>query len=290
MNGTWKGLICWLVVFVALPCAAATTVVQDTLHIVDAENTNDLQAQISNASEDLNWVFDLQLVTYSNKLETSDKVTLFRSNLEFQFASNFLLGGGVDYSYAALEKMTGVDPHLMLGFRVDRAEARALLFTNEFRQGASPDESSPGNVREGNSFLFTMSGTALDLRANFMPWLDGRFFWMQQTSNVDFSNRVTGAVGTSFSARRFGSLVSTVEQMPKQFQTFQLVFRPAENFEIDFQHNRSQEEVSREWALDSGALLKVRLQERWKVGYGLGENSYQSRSQRYALANLNFQF
>lgn len=290
MGKAWKGLICLALIFAGRLCLAASTQIQDTAQIADSETINSLQGRILSQAPDLSWQMDLELTTYQNKLETGDKVTLFRSDLEFQFASDFLVGGGLDYGYSALEKMTNVDPHLLLGFRVQRAEARVTLFTNEFRQGASPSQSSSGNVLETDTFLFTMSGTALDLRAQFTPWLDGRFYWLQQTSSTDFSRRSTGKTGTSFAARRMGPIISTVEEVPRQVQTFQLVFHPAPQADVDFQHNRSQELLSGEWSADTGALLKVRVGPFWTVGFGLGENSFRSQSQRYALAHLGYQF
>lgn len=274
----------------ALPCVAATTGIQDTVQISDSETTNSLQGTILSQSEDLTWEANLALTTYVNKMETGDKVTIFRTGLEFQLANDFLVGGGVNFEYAALEKISTFEPHVMVGFRVDRAQARATFFNSYRRQGADPLQPAAGNVNETKYSTIELSGSIVDLRAQFTPWLDGRFVWMQQTASRDFSNRQINSWGTPFVARRSGPVISTVERFPKQYQIFQLVFHPIPAADVDFQHVRAQEEISREWSYDTSALLQLPIGPAWKVGFGLGSSSYRTQSQSYALAHLGYTY
>jgi hypothetical protein len=290
MTQRWKALVSTGLIFFSTHCFAASTQLYDTLQTSDNEAVNTLQGHITSPPEEGNWRMDLGLTTYQNKLESGDEISLFRTNLEFQIHPNWMLSGGVNFGYAGLEKLRSFEPHLGLGIGGENLQVRAILQSVEYHQGVSPAQPSTGNVNEEDDFKFKMSGATLDLWARFNDWIEGHFAFTQMRSTSNFDNRATSQLGTPFVARRFGPLVSTVTAVPKKYQVFQFTFHPAQNIDVDLQHNRSQEEVSSRWSVDTSALLNVRIGPFWALGFGLGESSTQAQSQKYSILNLGYRF
>ncbi len=285
-----KALIFGIMLLTGWPSWPVDVSVSDTIQFSDIDYLNSLRGEIRSEDEGMAWGMGLELLTYQAKLNANDKSTRFVTSLDFTLPSRLIVGGGIQFGYSTLDKLSLAEGHVMAGYQFPKAMIRSSYTHFEYQQGASANYPSSGNVNEPDDFQTRLKGFGWEIRAELSPRIEGRVSWTKLTSDASFEHRSTGQSPTVFVSRRDGPLLSAIESVPNEWQIYELIFKLESRSLVSVQHSRSFSEYRSEWSLDTNALLKTPLREAMTAGVGLGEASFKSQFSRYAMVDFNYKF